>query len=100
MGGGMKIDLEIWVEGSEEPQLVTADQRDMAAFERFHKVGTSKAMDEMTMVFLRYIGWCALRRTNKTQVGYDDWEKTIVSVEPPDDEDIALQDSDPTNPAA
>jgi hypothetical protein len=96
--GAMSMDLEVWVEGSAEPILVTADQRDMAAFERFHKVGTSKAMEEMTMIFFRYLGWCALRRTNQTNVGYDEWDKTIVSVEPPDEKETEVPD--PTNAAA
>ena len=95
----MKIDLEVWVENQDEPILVTADQRDMAAFERFHKVGSSTAMESMTMIFFRYIGWCALRRTGQTNVGFDDWEKNVISVEPPDEDEV-IRDSDPTTPAA
>jgi hypothetical protein len=105
--GAMKIDLEVWVEGSDEPQLVTVDQRDMAAFERFFKVGTSKAMEDMTMTFFRFTGWLALRRTGQTNIGFDDWEKNVISVEPPDDPDPEKTDGvstvgvpDPTSPAA
>jgi len=95
--GAMTLDLEIWVEGQDEPQTIRADQRDFAAFERFFKVGTSNGMNNMTMIFFRYVGWCALRRTGQTNIGFDDWEKNIVSVEPPDQED---EEVPPTNPAA
>lgn len=98
MAATMIFDLEVWTEGSDEPQLVRADQRDLAAFELKHKVGSRKAMDIMIMVFFRYIGWAALRRTGQIDSGlsYDEWDKTIVSVEEVEEED----QPDPTTPAA
>ena len=96
--GAMTIDLEIWVEGKDEPLLVRADQRDMAAFEREYKTGTSQAMETMPMSFFRYIGFCACRRTGKTDDQFDHWDKSVISVEPPDEKEIEAPD--PTSPAA
>jgi hypothetical protein len=94
----MTLDLEIWVENQDEPLLVRADQRDMAAFEREYKLGTSQAMESMTMTFFRYVGWAACKRLGKADKPFDQWDKLIISVEPPDEEDVAAPD--PTNPAA
>jgi hypothetical protein len=93
----MILDLEVWVDNQEDPIAVRADQRDMAAFEREYKVGTSQAMESMTMTFFRYVGWAAMRRLGKTEDRFDYWEKNVISVEPPDDEAEA---PDPTTPAA
>lgn len=94
----MTLDLEVWVDNQDEPLLVRADQRDMAAFEREYKVGTSQAMESMTMTFFRYVGWAACRRLGKTEDRFDYWEKSVISVEPPDDEGVELPN--PTSPAA
>jgi hypothetical protein len=92
------FDLEIWIDNQEEPTVVRADQRDMAAFELEYKIGTSRALDEMQMVFFRYLGWHAMRRTGKIDVsiGRDKWLENVYSVEPLDDEEPL----DPTSPAA
>lgn len=92
----MTIDLEVWVDNQDVPLAVRADQRDMAAFEREYKTGTSQAMDSMPMSFFRYIAWSALRRTGRTEDRFDHWDKNVVSVEPPDDG----EEPDPTTPAA
>lgn len=94
-------DLEIWVDGEEEPIRVRADQRDMAAFELEYKVGTSTAIDDMQMVFFRFLGWHAARRTGKIppDTKREEWLNTVIGVEPPDDDKgIAL--ADPTKPEA
>lgn len=93
------MDLEIWVEGQAEPIQVRADQRDMAAFELEYKMGTSNALENAQMVFFRYIGWHAARRTGKIlqDVGRDAWLDKVIGVEPVDDEE---QEAGPTNPAA
>ena len=85
--GAMTMDLEVWLEGADEPVLVVADQRDMAAFELQYKVGTNVAMDSMTMRFFRYVAWAALRRTNQTEERFDRWDKAVISAGPPEDED-------------
>lgn len=92
-------DLEIWVEGQDEPILVRADQRDMAAFELEYKVGTSTAIDQMQMVFFRYLGWHAARRTGKIprEAKRDEWLDTVIGVEPVGDEED--EGGNPTNPA-
>jgi hypothetical protein len=94
-------DLEIWVEGEDEPIKVRADQRDMAAFELEYKIGTSTAIESMQIVFFRYLGWHAARRTGQISkdTRRDEWLDTVIGVEPPDDDEgIAI--ADPTKPAA
>jgi hypothetical protein len=92
------MDLEVWKDGAEEPELVRADQRDMATFERVHSMGTARALNDATMIFQRYIAWAALRRLGRTDQPYADWDKDVVSVEEPDEE--APQETvDPTTPA-
>ena len=83
------FDLEVWFEDQDEPMLIRADQRDMAAFELEYRVGTQRAVDEMTMVYFRFLGWHAARRLGKLAPGLsrDDWLKTVVSVEPLGDEE-------------
>lgn len=92
-------DLEIWVEGEDEPIKVRADQRDMAAFEVEYKMGTSNAIENMQMVFFRFLGWHAARRTGKIprDTKRDEWLDTVIGVEPADEE--GLVPADPTNPA-
>ena len=92
------FDLEIWVENQEKPLEVRADQRDMAAFELEHRIGVSRALDDMQMVFFRYIGWHAMRRTGKIDaaIGKDKWLENVISVEVADDEEPV----GPTSPAA
>lgn len=94
-------DLEVWIEGEDEPIKVRADQRDMAAFELEYKVGTSTAIENMSMVFFRYLGWHAARRTGKipADTKRDEWLDTVIGVEPPDDDEGTII-ADPTKPAA
>jgi len=99
MGAPTVMDLEVWKEGAEEPELVRADQRDMAAFERKYSMGTAVAVERATMQFQRYIGWAALRRLGRTELAFEAWDKDVVSVEEPDEE--APQETvDPTMPEA
>jgi len=95
------MDLEIWVDGADEPIQVRADQRDMAAFEVEYKVGTSTGIEEMQMTFFRFLGWHAARRTGKipTNIKRDDWLETVIGVEPADEEEV-LVGANPTSPAA
>jgi hypothetical protein len=77
---------------------VRADQRDMAGFELKHRIGVTRAMDELQTVFFRFIGWHALRRTGRLEQGetFEDWDARTVEVEPAD----ADQESpDPGSPA-
>jgi len=69
----------------------------MAAFELEYRVGTSRAIDEMQMVFFRYLGWHALRRTGvlDAAIGRDKWLEQVISIEVVDDEEPV----GPTSPA-
>jgi len=89
MGQALTLDLEIFLEGEKEPVLVTADQRDMAAFERDHGVGTQEAFQKMTMIFLRSLAWYALVRTGELTKATvrDKWLEKVISVEAGDEED-------------
>lgn len=79
---GLLIHLE-----DESVQEVTADQRDMAAFERVEKIGTTQAMENMPMVYFRALGYFAQRRTGAiaTSVSREDWESRVIEVEPAPD---------------
>jgi hypothetical protein len=107
---GMIFDLEICYEGRDDVEEVRADQRDMAAFELAYRMGTTTALEQRTVTFLRWIGWHAMRRTGRTEAKFEDWERDVTSVsepEPPappvragDDEDQEdAADLGPTNPA-
>jgi hypothetical protein len=90
--------FELVVHGDDGSQVeVTADQRDIAAFERAEKVGFTRALDDMPMVFFRALGYFALRRTGKLdlKVTRTDWDEGIVEVELADEEPV-----DPTNQEA
>lgn len=102
MAATMIFDLEVWVDGSDEPILVRADQRDLAAFELEYRQGTEYGFKNMTMVFMRYIAWAALKRLGKTEDSFDYWTETVVSVEEQDEEQDDEDDvaADPTSPAA
>jgi len=97
---GMIFDLEIQYEDQDAVDEVRADQRDMVAFETKYRIGTTRALDEMTVTFLRYIGWHAMRRLGHTKDQFEEWEKTVTSVsEPEEQEDGEGEDANPTNPA-
>ncbi len=98
MGAPTVMDLEVWYDGAEEPELVRSDQRDMAAFERKFTMGTAVAIEKATVIFQRYIAWAALRRLGRTSKGYEEWDVDVVSVEEPD-EDAPQETVDPTTPA-
>ena len=95
---GMIYDLEIRYEDRADVDEVRADQRDMAKFEQKHRMGSGRGIDEMTVQFLRYIGWAALRRLGRVETPFDDWEKNVTSVDEAD-EDEEGEEADPTNPA-
>lgn len=93
-----KFDMVIWEEDSDVAIEVVADQRDMAAFELEFKIGMTRAMEEMQIVFFRFIAWHALRRTGRLEKGQkrSDWEAKVVEVEPKEEE----QTVDPGKTAA
>lgn len=90
----MAFDLQIDFDDQDVPVLVRADQRDMAGFERQHKIGTTQAVEQMPMIFFRDIGWRAMRRTGKTTEKFEVWDEKVSSVEPVGDE----PDPNPTSP--
>jgi len=100
---GMIFDLDVYYEGRDDADQVRADQRDMAAFELEYRMGTTTALEQRTVTFLRYIGWHAMRRTGRTEERFDRWEKNVTSVAEPDDDDDQdgeqQETADPTNPA-
>ena len=110
---GMIFDLEICYESLDTVDHVRADQRDMVAFElkqwSGRRYGTTRALDEMTVTFLRFIGWHAMRRTGRLEPSskFEEWERDVTSVsepeaEEPDDEDEdegEAEEANPTNPA-
>ena len=104
---GMIFDLEIYYQDRDDVDQVRADQRDMAAFELEYRMGTTTALEQRTVTFLRYIGWHAMRRTGRTDERFDRWEKPVTSVSEPDDDKPesddddgeVIREADPTNPA-
>jgi len=105
----MIFDLEIYTEDQDPEQdppayTIRADQRDMAAFEVTYRMGTTKALEEQTVTFLRYLGWHALRRTGEIDSGlaFQEWGQKIMSVDEKDDKpnpDELGEAADPTQPA-
>jgi len=81
--GATTYELEIWLDGKEKPLLLTADQRDVAMFEREEKVGFVKALDDMPTLFIRSLAWFAMKRTGNTEPGTKrkDWEEKVVDVQ-------------------
>ena len=95
---GMIFDLEIYYEDRDDVDQVRADQRDIAVAERKYGRGTNRMLDEMTVQFLRFIGWQALRRLGRSEMKFEDWDKIVTSCAEPDD-DGEVAEADPTNPA-
>lgn len=93
-----RIKLVITYDDGDREERVTADQRDLAAFEGAKHVGWANAMDTMMFIAFRWVGWHALRRTGAIDVGLaqEKWDAGVVSVDP-DDEEVP---ADPTQPAA
>lgn len=96
----LTFDLEIWIDGNDEPVLVRADQRDIAAFEVEHKTGLKEATKTMPITFFRYLGWHAMRRVGKIDPGKSrqEWLDTVSSVEPEDEPEE--EPEHPGSPAA
>lgn len=84
-----RINLLIWEDGKDEAVKVTADQRDLAAFEVEFKMGANTGMTDMPVRFSRFVAWHALRRTGKLAPGTKqvDWDKNVVEVEQEGDEE-------------
>lgn len=84
-----RTELNIWIEGQDEPLEVVADQRDTAAFELEYRVGITRALNEMPMVWYRFIGWAAAVRTKKipADTPRQQWLDTVIEVEPKPDEE-------------
>lgn len=88
--------LEVYYEDGRE-EVVQTDQRDQVALERKYKIGFLNALDSMPMQTWRFLGWAALRRTGVLEaVPFEDWDKTIIAVEPEGPEETV----DPTQPGA
>lgn len=63
--GAVTFDLEVIMDGAAGPELVTADQRDVARWEaQPFGCGFSLVMNKIT-VFYRYIAWAALKRERR-----------------------------------
>jgi hypothetical protein len=93
--GATKYELEVWLDGQEDPIEVVADQRDVAMFEREEKIGFVKALDDMPTLFVRALAWFAMKRTGKIEPGTKrkDWEERLL------DAQFAGEDEpDPTQP--
>jgi hypothetical protein len=72
--------LEIYMEGLDEPLTVTADQRDYAALEGFDQIG-----DEQYTLRQRYLAWHAAKRTNVVSVAWKEFnERLCIQASTPD----------------
>lgn len=60
----------------------TADQRDVALFERqtFGK-GWFQARSESPFTFARFLAWSALKRDKRTNLPWDQWEEQCLQVD-------------------
>jgi hypothetical protein len=75
-----RFEMAVEYEDGREEE-VTSDQRDCVAFEKKFKIGTPRAMDEMTFQFFRFITWHALKRQKRTDDTFDVWDQQVVGVE-------------------
>jgi len=100
-----KIDVQ-YEDGT--TQQVTADGRDLVAFERAAKTGYAMAMQTMTATFFRHIAYLALQRTGALPAQYANraqFEAACISAEPEElsrgEENVEVfTPADPTNAAA
>lgn len=60
------------MEGLDEPLMVTADQRDMAALEAFDEIS-----DEQYTLRQRYLAWHAAKRTNVVSVAWKEFNERL-----------------------
>lgn len=84
-----RLPLWIWVDGSDEPLEVTADQRDTSALELEYRESFPTLLDKMPEVVFRFVGWHAARRAGLIKPGEDGqlpgrqkWLENVVEVEP------------------
>lgn len=92
----MASKFEITVEHEDGAiEEVVADQRDCVAFELKHKVGTIRAMEELTFFFMQWIAWHALKRQKTIDKSYDTWASDVVEVR-----DTEAESVDPGKPEA
>jgi len=73
-------------------QTVRVDQRDWQAFELEYRVGTARAMNEMTMTAFRAACFYALRRTGQIpgERKRKEWDATVIEAMPADDDEEEL----------
>ena len=73
------FELQVIME-SEEPFIVTSDQRDTAAFE-LEDFGVPYAqIRERPDTFMRWIAWHALSRTGQTKLTWHKWTSQAIAV--------------------
>jgi hypothetical protein len=83
-----------------EPYEITADQRDIAAWE-LEPFGCAVAMSATRIYsFTRYLAWHASRRINKTKLEFRKWSDLCVNVDSADAEDDDSGDPGQTAPSA
>lgn len=63
---------------------VTADQRDLSAWEKYEGGGPFSAMHLTPVTFMRYVSWSALdraaRREGRKRESFKDWDDRVVEV--------------------
>lgn len=90
-----------------DPVRVTADQRDMARFEREENTAASDALENPSFVFMRSIAYHALKRRGllpmkpqggrEVPISREEWEDRALEVRGTDD---GVESPDPGQPAA
>jgi hypothetical protein len=94
---GLTYHLSAELEG-EEPYEITADQRDIAAWE-LEPFGCAVALSGHKIYsFTRYLAWHASKRINKTKLSWQKWSDVCVNVTSLDLEE-GDESGDPGQPA-
>ena len=73
MGKVFSTDLEVHMEGLDEPLIVRADQRDYAAWEAY----ADGALAESLTTRLRFLAWNAAKRQGKVSIDFQTFNEKL-----------------------
>jgi hypothetical protein len=85
MGKIFTTELELFMEGLDQPLIVNADQRDYAAWEAFDGNNGGR------VTMQRFLGWNAAKRSGAVSVSWPEFGRLCIQVYSPGEEEEELE---------
>ena len=76
----MRINFQVTYTDGQAAE-VTASVADQVAFEQATERSIARLADDFRLTDACWLAWHALKRTGKTQLGFDEWLDTVDNVE-------------------